>query len=163
MSREAVLQSKAEPFCEMDRILTRASQDLGVESSVAEAIPTDYTNAFARIEREKPDDLLVGQGVGNYLSQGVIVEFTHRNRLPATDACEENVAAGGLASYGVDVIDPFCRVAGYVDKILRGANPGKLPVEHPTKFQPIINRKTAGSLGLTVPPLMLARADEVLE
>jgi len=130
---------------------------------VAEATPTDYTDAFARIEREKPDGLLVGQGVGNYLSQGVIVEFTQRNRLPATYAFKENVAAGGLAAYGVDVIDLFRRVAGYVDKILRGANPGELPVEQPTKFQPIINLKTAGSLGLAVAPLMLARADEVLE
>ena len=68
-----------------------------------------------------------------------------------------------MAAYGVDVIDLFRRVAGYVDKILRGANPGELPVEQPTKFQPIINLKTAGSLGLTGPPLMLARADEVLE
>ena len=153
MARVALLQSKAEPFCEMDQILTSASQDPGVELFMAEATPTDYTDAFARIEREKPDGLLVGQGVGNYLSQGVIVEFTQRNRLPA----------GGLAAYGVDVIDLFHRVAGYVDKILRGANPGELPVEQPTKFQPIINLKTAGSLGLTVPPLMPARADEVLE
>ena len=61
------------------------------------------------------------------------------------------------------MIDLFRRVAGYVDKILRGANPGELPVEQPTKFQPIINLKTAGSLGLAVAPLMLARADEVLE
>jgi putative tryptophan/tyrosine transport system substrate-binding protein len=78
-------------------------------------------------------------------------------------ALEEDVAAGGLAAYGVDVIDLFPRVAGYVDKILRGANPGELPVEQPTNFQLIISLKTAGSLGLAVLPLMLARADEVLD
>jgi putative tryptophan/tyrosine transport system substrate-binding protein len=78
-------------------------------------------------------------------------------------AFEEDVAAGGLVAYGVDVIDLFRRVPGHVDKILRGADPGELPVERPTRFQFIINLKTSGSLLLTVPPLMLARADEVLE
>jgi putative ABC transport system substrate-binding protein len=78
-------------------------------------------------------------------------------------AFEEDVAAGGIMAYGVDVIDLFSRVPGHVDKILRGANPAELPVEQPTRFQFIINLKTAGSLLLTVPPLMLARADEVLE
>lgn len=156
MSRLALLQSK-------DQILTSASQHLGVELFVAEAPPTDYTDAFALVERQKPDGLLVGQTAGNCANRGVIVEFAVRNRLPNMYAFTEDVAAGGLAAYGVDVIDLFRRAADYVDKILRGANPGELPVEQPTKFQLIINLKTAGSLGLTVPPLMLARADEVLE
>jgi putative tryptophan/tyrosine transport system substrate-binding protein len=91
------------------------------------------------------------------------VEFAQRNRLPAMYAFEEDVAAGGLVAYGVDVINLFRRVPGHVDKILRGANPGELPVEQPSRFQFIINLKTAGSLLLTVPPWMLARADEVLE
>lgn len=93
----------------------------------------------------------------------VIVVFAQRNRLPAMYAFKDDVAAGGLVAYGVDVIDLFRRVVGYVDKILRGANPGELPVEQPTRLQFILNPKTAGSLLLTVPPLMLARADEVLE
>ena len=76
---------------------------------------------------------------------------------------KKDVTAGGLAAYGVDVIDLLRRVAGYVDKILRGANPGGLPVAQPTKLQLIINLKTAGWLGLAVLPLMLARADEVLD
>jgi putative ABC transport system substrate-binding protein len=163
MSRVVLLQSKAEPLSEMEQILTSASQHLGVELLVAEATPTDYTDAFALIEREKPDGLLVGQTAGNYSNRSVIVEFAARNRLPAMYAFKEDVAAGGLAAYGVDVIDLFRRAAGYVDKILRGANPGELPVEQPTKFQLIINLTTASSLGLTVPPLMLARADEVFE
>jgi ABC-type uncharacterized transport system substrate-binding protein len=163
MSRVVLLQSKAEPLSEMDQISTSASQHLGVELLVTEATPTDYTDAFALIEREKPDGLLVGQTAGNYSNRSVIVEFAARNRLPAMYAFKEDVAAGGLAAYGVDVIDLFRRAAGYVDKILRGANPGELPVEQPTKFQLIINLKTASSLGLTVPPLMLARADEVFE
>ena len=83
--------------------------------------------------------------------------------LPATYAFKDDVAAGGLAAYGVDVIEIFRRVAGYADKILREANPGELPVEHPAKLQLIINPKTAGSLGLAVRPLMLAGADEVLD
>lgn len=86
-----------------------------------------------------------------------------RYRLPAMYTLKEDVAAGELAAYGVDVIDLIRRAASYVDWILRGATPGDLPVEQPTKFQLIINLKTAGWLGLTVPPLRLARADEVLE
>ena len=76
-------------------------------------------------------------------------------------AFKEDVAAGGLAAFGVDVIDLFLRVVGYADKIFRGAGPGELPVKQPAKFQLII--KAARSLGITVAPLMLARADEVLE
>ena len=78
-------------------------------------------------------------------------------------AGKEDVAAGGVAAFGVDVIDLFRRVASYADKIFRGASPGKVPVEQSTKLQFVINLKTASSLGITVPPLMLARADEVLE
>jgi putative ABC transport system substrate-binding protein len=163
ISRVALLQSKAEPLSEMEQISASASQHFGVELFVVEAAPTDYTDAFALIEREKPNGLLVGQTIGNYLNRSVIVEFAARNRLPAMYAFKEDVAAGGLVAYGVDVIDLFRRAAGYVDKILRGANPGELPVEQPAKFQLIINLKTAGFLGLTVPPLMLARVDEVLE
>ena len=163
LSRLVLLQSKAEPLPEMEQIAAIAGQQLGVKLLIAEATPTDYTDAFTLIEREKPDGLLVAQSAGNYSNRATIIEFTARNRLPAMYAFREDVAAGGLAAYGVDVIDLFRRAAGYVDKILRGADPAELPVEQPTKFQLIVNLKTASSLGLTVPPLVLARADEVIE
>ena len=163
MARLVLLQSKAEPLPEMEEVARSASQHFGVKLLVAEASPTDYANAFALIEREKPDGLLVAQSAGNYSNRAIIVEFAARNRLPAIYAYREDAAAGGLAAYGVDVIDLFRRAAGYVDRILKGANPGDLPVEQPTKFQLLINLKTANALGITVPPLVLARADEVIE
>src|SRR5262245_42399493 len=131
MSRLVLLQSEAEPLAEREEIAMIAGQQLGVKMLIAEATPTDYTYAFALIEREKPDGLLVGLGAGNYSNRATIVEFAARNRLPAMYAFREDVTAGGLAAYGVDVIDLFRRAAGYVDKILKGADPAGLPVEQP--------------------------------
>jgi len=91
------------------------------------------------------------------------VEFAAQNCLSAMYAFEGDVAGGGMAAYGVDVLDLLRRVAGYADKILRKANPGGLRIEQPAKFQRISNHTTAGLLGLTVPALVFARADEVLE
>jgi len=163
MSRLVFLQSKAELLPALEQAARSASQHFGVTLVVAEASPTDYADAFALIEREKPDALLVSASAGNLSNRGIIVEFAARHRLPAMYVFREYVAAGGLAAYGVDVIDLFRRAAGYVDKILKGANPGDLPVEQPTKFQLLINLKTANALGLTIPPTLLALADELIE
>jgi putative ABC transport system substrate-binding protein len=88
-----------------------------------------------------------------------LVDLAAEHRLPAIYEGERTVEAGGLIYYGPDPIDQYRRVAYYVDRILRGANPGDLPIEQPTKFRLVINLKTAKALGLTIPPSLLARAD----
>ena len=92
-----------------------------------------------------------------------IADFAARSRLPSIFHLREFAEAGGLVSYGVDRSDLFRRAATYVDKILKGANPADLPIEQPTKFELVINLKTAKALGLGMPPSLLARADEVIE
>jgi putative ABC transport system substrate-binding protein len=92
-----------------------------------------------------------------------IVEFAAANKLPSMYPYREYVDAGGLMSYAPSNIELFRGTATYVDKILKGANPGDLPIQEPTKFELVINLKTARALGLTIPPIMLATADEVIE
>ena len=95
-------------------------------------------------------------------NQKRIVEFALKSRLPSVYSSRETVDAGGLMCYGADDADTYRRVAYFVDKILKGAKPADLPVEQPTKFELVINLKTAKHIGLTIPPNVLARADRVL-
>jgi putative tryptophan/tyrosine transport system substrate-binding protein len=95
--------------------------------------------------------------------RGRLVDLAAKNRLPAVYPWREAVNAGGLMSYGADLADLFRRAATYVDRILKGTKPADLPVEQPTKFELLINRKAAKALGLTIPQSVLARADHVVE
>ena len=106
--------------------------------------------------------ILPGSGIAT-LHRELIIRLAARNRLPAVYPFRFYVAAGGLVSYGPDPIDQYRRAAGYVDRILKGAKPADLTVQHPTKYELVINLKTAKALDLTVPDTVLARADEVIE
>jgi putative ABC transport system substrate-binding protein len=98
-----------------------------------------------------------------FSNQKQIVDLVAKNRLPAIYANREFVANGGLMAYGVDEDEPYRRAAVFVDKILKGTKPADIPVEQPTKFELVINLKTAKQIGLTIPPNVLARADKVIK
>jgi ABC-type uncharacterized transport system substrate-binding protein len=116
--------------------------------------------AFAR---EPNGGLIVLPDVSTINNRDLIIALAARHRLPAVYPIRSFAAGGGLLSYGMDVADTFRRAASYVDRILKGAKPGDLPVQAPGKYELVINLTTAKAFGLTVPPLMLARADEVIE
>jgi len=141
-----------------------AAQTLGVQLQVLEArSPNDFDRAFSAMVTKSASALVVFPSPMFYGAHGGLVELAAKHRLPAIYAFKEAVAAGGLMSYGTSIPDLSRRAAAYVDKILKGAKPGDLPVEQPTKFELVINLKTAKALGLTIPPLLLQRADEIIQ
>jgi putative ABC transport system substrate-binding protein len=125
--------------------------------------PADLDHAFATIVRERAEAVITFSDTMTYNSANRVAELGLRHRLPLMSPFREIADAGGLMSYGPSVPDLFRRAAAYVDKILKGAKPGDLPVEQPTKFELIINLKTAKALGLEVPQTLLATAEEVIE
>ena len=164
MSRLAFLQSEEESVADQElRAFKAATEALGVQVLLVEHKPSEYADAFERIAREHPDALITAASAANYANRHLIVQFAAKNRLPAIYGGRDTVDVGGLISYGDDSKDRFRRAAGYVDRILKGAKPADLPVERPTKFILGINLNTAKALGLTIPPALLTRADEVIE
>ena len=125
--------------------------------------PADLDAAFGAIQRQRPEALLILGDPLTFRARVAITEFAARERLPAMYPFRQFADAGGLVSYGANLTDLFRRAAGHVDKILKGARPADLPVEQPTKFEMVINMKTAKALGLTIPSSLLLRADHVIE
>jgi putative ABC transport system substrate-binding protein len=125
--------------------------------------PEEFDAAFAAMSRERAQALLVAQDPAFLPDRVRLVRLAVKNRLPSIFTQREDAAAGGLMSYGPSLSDLRRRGALFVDKILRGASPGDLPIEQPTKFELAINLKTARALGLTIPPPLLQRADLVIE
>ena len=124
----------------------------------------DFEKVFAALNKQRPDGLYVNTAGGVMRpNQKRIVDFALKSRLPSMCGSRGYVEAGALMSYGADLADSYRRVAYYVDKILKGAKPADLPVEQPTKFELVINLKTAKQIGLTIPPTVLARADKVIK
>jgi ABC-type uncharacterized transport system substrate-binding protein len=141
-----------------------AARALGVRLQFVEARgPADIDRAFSDMTRERADALIVLGSPMFFAERRRLVDLAAKHRLPALYSARDSVDAGGLMSYGQNFADLFRRAATYVDKILKGAKPADLPVEQPTKFELVINLRTAKALGLTIPPSLLARADQVIE
>src|SRR6266852_9176279 len=131
--------------------------------SVPVRSPAEIEAAFATLVRDRAGALIIVPSPAIFSHRKQLVELAMKHRLPTVVGSREYVEAGGLASYGPDYPDQFRHAAGHVDKILKGAKPGDLPIEQPTKFELVINLKTAKALGLTIPPSLLQRADQVIE
>jgi ABC-type uncharacterized transport system substrate-binding protein len=165
LSRTAVLWNSANPANALAwRDTQGAARALGVTLQSHEVQgPKDFEVAFARMAEERPDALFVLDDALTIPYRKEIADFAIQKRLPSVFAAKDRVEAGGLMSYGPRYSEMMRRAASLVDKILRGAQPTNLPMEQPTTFELVINLKTAKAIGLTVPPPLLARADEVIE
>ena len=164
LSRVVVLVS---PASSTSRRLTESilasAKKAGVRALTAQAsTPPEIERAFSMMARENADAVIVGTGFST-LQRQQMAELAIKYRLPSIYGNRSSVEAGGLMSYGPDNIDHYRRAATYVDKILKGAKPGDLPVEQPVKIEFVINLKTAKAIGLTIPQTILLRADEVIQ
>jgi putative ABC transport system substrate-binding protein len=166
VSRVAVLWNPANAIwqAQMLRQTEIAARALGLQVQLLEARgPDELEGAFAAITRERASALLVQVDVIFALHARRIADLAAKRRVPAMYGSREHVEAGGLMSYAPNIPDLFRRAATYVDKILKGAKPADLPVEQPTKFELVINLKTAKALSLTIPQSLLQRADEIIQ
>jgi putative tryptophan/tyrosine transport system substrate-binding protein len=140
-----------------------AARTLGLQLIHVGHAPDSYTQAFARLTRDRPDALIVAYHPVNYANRELIAQFATEQRIPAMFPYREAVMASGLMSYSVSTTDLFVRTASLVDRILKGDKPGNIPIERPTKLEFWINLKTARKIGLKIPDQLLALADNVIE
>ncbi len=165
LTRAAVLRDPANPAgIAQFGAIQAAAQPLGVEvSPISVRDAEEIERAVAAFARSANGGLIVTPSAGVSVHHDLIIALAARHKLPAVYAHRANVTAGGLISYAPDEVDQFRRAAGYVDRILKGEKPADLPVQAPTKYELVINLKTAKALGLDMPAALLARADQVIE
>jgi len=163
MVRVAHLATKKEWDDVQGKALQTASQKLGMTPYLVENSLTNSTEAFRSLESEPPDAFVVSNSTSNWVTRQSIFDIALRRRIPVIYPWREFVDVGGLMSYGVNLPDQYRRAADYVDKILKGANPGELPIQLPTKFELVINLKAAKAIGREIPSPILAQAAEVIE
>jgi len=166
LSRVAVLYDPATQASVFDvkEVLPVAARALLLTLQPWEVRDADgFEKVFAALNKQRPEALYVTPGPLPIFNRNRIADFALKSRLPSMYVRKEFVDAGGLMSYGADLADSNRRVAYYVDRILKGAKPADLPVEQPTKFEFVINLKTAKQIGLTIPPEVLARANRLIK
>jgi len=165
LSRVALLHNMGNPAAPPEWEETKtAARSLGLQAELLDVRSQgDLRRAFELAVRQHVDALVIGADGLTQMHQQSIVDLVARNRLPAAYPAREFVEAGGLIAYAVNYPDLYYRFASFVDKIFKGAKPGELPVEQPTKFELVINLKTAKALGVTIPQSVLLRADEVIQ
>jgi len=165
LARVAVLGYSTEPgYAQVLREIELAAEAFKVQFQYLDVLdPKDIEAEFGTAAKGRPDAILVMNSPVFIAHRKKVADLAVKNRLPAIYYSAEFVEDGGLMSYGVSFTDLFRRAATYVDKILKGAKPADLPVEQPTKFELVINLKTAPQIGLTIPPNVLARADKVIK
>jgi len=165
VSRVAYLGSKQEKDWEgpWGQSVRTAAQALGLTLVLAEFPSRQYADAFRQVTRARAEAVFVSPSLLAFADRALVVDLATRARVPTMFAYRQQVELGGLMSYGVNVVDNFHRAASFVDRILKGTKPADLPVERPTKFELVINLKTAKALGLTSPQTVLLRADQVIQ
>jgi putative ABC transport system substrate-binding protein len=165
LSRVALLHNMGNPAVPPEWEETKtAARALALQAELLDVRSQgDLGRAFELAVRQHVGGLVVGADGLTQKHQQTIVELAARNRIPAVYPARDFVEAGGLVAYGVNYPDLYFRLASFIDKIFKGEKPADLPVEQPTKFEFVINLKTANTLGLTIPPTLLVRADEVIE
>ena len=166
LARVAVLYDSATPASVLDvkEVLPAAARALRLTIQPWEIRAADgFEKVFAALNKERPDGLYVSPGPLTLANRKRIADFALKSKLPSMYVRREFVEAGGLMSYSADLVDSYRRVAYFVDRILKGAKPADLPVEQPTKFELVINLKTAKQIGLTIPPEVLARASKLIK